>query len=110
MSLPHVTSGEVVDIRPLDEKLRDSPSVALLRTDHLEVMRLVLHKGKSFPPHHVDGECTIQCLEGVVELQAHGRQQTMRMHQIVYLAAGVEHALLALEDASVLVTILRNQT
>lgn len=110
MSLPHASSGDIVDVRPLDEKLRQAPSVALLRTDHLEVMRLVLPKGKSFPDHHVDGESTILCIEGEVELHAHGRTQRMKMDQIVYLGPKVQHALVAVEDASVLVTILRNQS
>jgi quercetin dioxygenase-like cupin family protein len=107
MALPHVSSGEVVDIQPFDDKLKDANSFALLRTRHFEVMRLVLPKGKSFPPHHVEGESTIECIEGMVELHAHGKVQNMRARQLVYLAPGEEHALVAVEDASVLVTILR---
>ncbi|MDB5798671.1 MAG: cupin protein [Paucimonas sp.] len=109
MSLPHVSSGEIVDIRPLDQRLKDAFSNALLRTERLEVMRLVLPAGKSFPEHHVDGESTIQCIEGVVELHAHGSIKPMRANQMVYLGPGVRHALVAQQDASVLVTILRNQ-
>jgi quercetin dioxygenase-like cupin family protein len=107
MALPHVSSGEVVDIQPFDKKLSDAYSHALLRTRSFEVMRLVLPKGKSFPSHHVEGESTIECIEGVVELHAHGKVQTMRARQLVYLGPGEEHALVASEDASVLVTILR---
>lgn len=109
MSLPHASSGDIVDIRPFDEKLKDAFSMALLRTDHLEVMRLVLPAGKSFPEHHVEGESTVQCIEGVVELRAHGQVQSMHMGQLVYLGPGVRHGLTAVENASILVTILRNQ-
>jgi len=109
MSLPHATSGQVVDIGPLDDRLKETVSTALLRTEKLELMRLVLPTGKSLPEHHVDGECTIQCIEGVVSLDVEGVVQSMRMGQIVYLAPGVRHALVAVKDASVLVTILRNQ-
>lgn len=109
MSLPHASSGDLVDVRPLDDKLKQSVSLAVLRTDRLEVMRLVLHAGKSMREHQVPGELTIQCIEGVVDLQAHGTVQTMRMGQLVYLEAGVPHALVAREDASLLVTVLRNQ-
>jgi hypothetical protein len=42
MSLHHAISGEVINIRPLDEKLREAVSTALLKTTNLEVMRLVL--------------------------------------------------------------------
>ncbi len=80
-----------------------------MRTDRLEVMRLVLHAGKSMREHQVPGELTIQCIEGVIDLQAHGTVTTMRAGQMVYLAAAVPHALVGVEDASLLVTVLRNQ-
>lgn len=107
MALPHVSSGEVVDIKPFEENFKEAYSHALLRTPRFEVMRLALPKGKSFPQHSVEGECTIECIEGVVELHAHGKVQTMRARQLVYLGPGVEHGVVAQEDASVLVTILR---
>lgn len=107
MALPHVSSGEVVDIKPFEENFKEAYSFALLRTQNFEVMRLALPTGKSFPPHHLEGECTIECIEGVVELHAHGKAQTMRARQLVYLGPGVEHSLVANEDASVLVTMLR---
>lgn len=108
MSLPHAVSGEVINIRPLDEKLKESISIALLRTNHLELMRLVLVAGKSMPEHRVAGEVTIQCLEGSIELHAHQTMQTLRAGNLVYLAGGEPHSLRALEDASVLLTILFN--
>jgi quercetin dioxygenase-like cupin family protein len=107
MALPHVSSGEVVDIKPLDEQFKDAYSHALLRTRNFEVMRLVLPKGKSFPAHSVEGDSTIECIEGMVQLHAHGKVQKMSARQLTYLGPGVEHALVAEEDASVLVTILR---
>lgn len=109
MSLPHASSGDVVDVRPLDERLKGAMSTAVLRTDRLEVMRIVLHAGKSMPEHQVPGELTIQCIEGVVDLHAHGKVTSMQMDELVYLGPAVPHALVAVEDASLLVTVLRNQ-
>jgi quercetin dioxygenase-like cupin family protein len=109
MALAHATSGDLVDVRPLNDILKQSVSLAVLRTDRLEVMRLVLHAGKSMREHQVPGELTIQCIEGVVDLRAHGTVTTMRMGQLVYLEAATPHALVAVEDASLLVTVLRNQ-
>lgn len=106
MSLPHAISGEITSIRPLEAKLQEAVSTALLKTPHLEIMRLILVTGKSMPEHHVAGEVTIQCLEGAIELRAHQKTQTLRAGDLVYLAGGQPHALKALEDASVLVTIL----
>lgn len=107
MALHHVTSGEPVDIRPLGDRLVDTPSTAVVRTDDFEVMRMVLPAGKSVPQHHVPGELTIQCLEGTVELQAHDKTQPLRAGDLVYLAGNVPHALYALENSSILVTMLR---
>jgi quercetin dioxygenase-like cupin family protein len=106
MSLHHATSGERIDLRPLGAKLTQSASVALLKTPHLEVMRLVLPAGKSLPEHQVAGDITLQCLEGTVELQAHDRTQVLQAGELVYLAGNVPYALYALENSSVLMSVL----
>lgn len=110
MALHHPTSGEVVDIRPLGDKLVDTPSTALVRTDGFEAMRMILPAGKFVPQHHVPGELTIQCLEGTVELQAHDRTIPMRAGELVFLAGDVPHALYALENSAILVTMVRKPT
>jgi quercetin dioxygenase-like cupin family protein len=109
MSLHHFGSGEIIDLRPLGEKLKDAPSAALLKTDSVEVMRLVIKAGKPLPEHHVAGEVTIYCLEGKVELMAHQKKQLMQAGDLVYLEPMQPYALMAQEDASVLVTILLHQ-
>lgn len=107
MALIHPVSGDMIDIRPLGNKLVDTPSTALVRTDDFEVMRMVLPTGKSVPQHHVAGELTIQCLEGTVELQAHDKTQALHAGDLVYLQGDVPHALYALENSAILVTMLR---
>lgn len=107
MSLPHPAPGETIDLRPLGTKLAEAASMALVRTDDIEVMRLILPKGKSVPEHHVPGEITLQCLEGTVEVQAQGRMQVLQAQQMLYLYGNEPYALLALEDSSVLMTMLR---
>lgn len=107
MSLHHATSGEKIDIRPLGDKLTQTASTALLRTANLEVMRVVLAKGRSVPEHHVPGEITIQCIEGTVEVQAHDKTQVLTASEMLYLEGNVPYALNALENTSVLMTILR---
>ena len=66
MALHHAASGEIVDIRPLGEKLKESISVTLAKTAHLHVFRYVLLKGNEFAEHKVPGEITVQCFEGMV--------------------------------------------
>ncbi|MES2535300.1 MAG: cupin domain-containing protein [Pseudomonadota bacterium] len=109
MSLPHASSGDLINARPLGEHLKESVSTALIKTSHLEIMRLVLPTGKSMPEHKVAGEVTILCIEGVIELQAHHKTQILLPGDMVYLAGGEPHALRAREDASVMLTILLHQ-
>lgn len=73
MSIPHAASGELIDIQPLAGNLSRTISSTLVRADHLEVFRFVLTEGKSTPDHQAAGAITIQCLEGSVELKAHGK-------------------------------------
>ena len=105
MAIAHAESGQLIDVRPLAGKLAESRTAALFKTDELEVMRLVLVAGKSMPMHSVKGEITVQCIEGEVEFTANGRARGMKAGQLLWLAGDVKHALTALTDASLLVTI-----
>jgi quercetin dioxygenase-like cupin family protein len=109
MSLPHANSGDLINIAPLGDKFEGAVSHAFLKTEHIELMRLVLPAGKSMPEHWVEGEVTLQCLEGAFELEAHGRRQPVRVGEMVYLGPRVPHALHARENTSVLMTVLLNQ-
>jgi hypothetical protein len=86
MALPHATSGQLIDIRPLGTRISSSVSNALFKTPQLELMRLVLPCGKGMPEHQ--------------------STQTLRAGELVYLAGGEKHSLHALEDSSVLLTLL----
>jgi len=99
--------GELIDVRPLGDKLVDTASIALARTDDFEVMRVIMPQGKSIPVHSVPGELTLQCLEGTVEVQALGRTLTLEQGQMIYLEGNTPYALLAPRNASVLMTVLR---
>lgn len=99
--------GELIDVAPLGDKLVDTAPIALARTDDFEVMRLVLPKGKTIPQHTVEGELTLQCIEGAVDVQALDRTLTMQAGQMIYLYENTPYALSAREDASLLMTVLR---
>lgn len=105
MAMPRVKQGELIDVRPLGEALQDSKSVTLMRSAHLEVVRLVLPAGKHIPEHRAPGEITVQCLEGVVKFGTGAGAQLMRSGDMLFLLAGEPHWLEAAENASVLVTL-----
>ncbi len=105
MAIPHAASGQVIDIRPLAGAIPSSVTKTLIKTDRLEVIRLVLPVGKEIPSHKVAGEITVQCLEGRIEFMALGKSQELEAGQMLYLSGTELHSLKGLEDASVLVTI-----
>jgi quercetin dioxygenase-like cupin family protein len=100
------SSGELIDIRPLNNKLKTTPTTALFKSSHLEFSRTELRAGKDVPPHDAVGEMTVQCLEGRVELEIAGTTQSMRAGDLICLAGGETHSLKAIEDSSVLTTML----
>ena len=56
------------------------------------------------------GEITIQCIEGRIDVTLDGESRILDAGQLIYLARDVIHGVVAINDASVLVTIaLRNQ-
>jgi quercetin dioxygenase-like cupin family protein len=91
---------------PLGERVTTTPTMALVKSSQLEIMRLVLTAGRSVPEHHVAGEITIQCLEGEVEIMAHGKTSVLTGGDLMFLAGGEPHALLAVKDSALLVTVV----
>ncbi len=107
MALEHLQAGQVANVRPYGAALAAAGNTALFKSAELEVMRLVLPKGKAMPAHQVVGEITIQCIEGVVQIDANSNAPvTLNAGELLFLTGGAPHALLALQDASVLVTIV----
>ena len=49
MAIPHALPGQVVDVSPLGARLADERSIALFKSNDLEVMHIVLMAGKEFP-------------------------------------------------------------
>ena len=106
MALPHAISGQIVDILSSEGPLPSAKSFALFKSDQLEVLRVVLPAGKSFPPHRVAGEITVQCLDGRIDFSVDGVSQELRAGQLLHLEGGVMHGLVGIEDSSALVTIV----
>ena len=67
MAISHAVSGQVVNVRPLDKSIATAITHTIVKTNDLEVIRVVLLAGNELPPHEVPGDITVQCLEGKVE-------------------------------------------
>jgi quercetin dioxygenase-like cupin family protein len=106
MAIPHAKSGDLIDVRPLGRALTGAKTVTLIKSDALEVIRLIIAANKDIAPHKTKGEVTIHCLEGSVGILVNGVTQVLEPGQLVYLSGGELHAVRAITDASLLVTIL----
>lgn len=106
MALHHAASGEKIALARGADDIAYFTSVALAKTAHMELIRLVLPKERAMPPHKVDGDMTLQCLEGEIDVDAYDRIVTLKPGEMIYLDGGVPHSVRAVEDAVALLTIL----
>jgi quercetin dioxygenase-like cupin family protein len=106
MALPHASSGQVIALQRSDDDGSQFSSIALSKTEQMELIRLVLPTGKTMPEHWVKGEITLQCLSGEIAVDAHGRTATLHGGEMLYLAGATPHAVRAVADSVALLTIL----
>lgn len=106
MALQHAASGERIPLQRGDDDIAYFTSVALAKTENMELIRLVLPKERAMPEHMVDGEITLQCLEGEIVCKAHGGDTVLKPGEMVFLLGGVPHSVQANVDSVALLTIL----
>lgn len=114
MALTHPQPGDVIDVGPLGDRLAATRTQALLKTQTLELMRVVLRSGEALPPHAVDAEVVLHCLEGSVVVDAGAEaeagsgtgERRLDAGTLVVLPAGMRHRVRAVADASLLMTML----
>lgn len=109
MALEHAQPGTIIDVQPLGTTLRDQKTHTLAKTDEFEIIRLVLPAGKEIATHTAPGPITIQCVEGEIAFSTMGNELEMNSGQLLYLNANEPHSLRAVEDSSLLLTILLSQ-
>lgn len=106
MAIPHAQPGEVIDVLPLGSALATAKTSTLLKTERVEIIRLVMVAGKVLSEHKARGEITVHCLEGKLAFTALGQTHELTAGQLLYLPSGEPHSVQCLEDASFLLTIL----
>ena len=110
MALPHAQPLDTIDVRPLGSELRDTVTTSLIKTPALQLMRLVLQAGLGLPEHSVAGSVIVQCLEGEAVVTTPSRTCHLGAGRLVVLDGGEPHAVHAVTDASLLVTVLLHTT
>ena len=105
MAQPHAASGDIIDVRPLGATLHAHVTTAFFKSPQMDLVHLVLPSGKTMREHKVAGEITVQCIEGLIEFTTPTISRQLAPGQLVHLAAGEPHALVALADSTALLTI-----
>lgn len=106
MAIPHALPGEVIDIRPLGPALSGATTTALIKTDRIEVIRLIVPRGKEIHTHKTRGEVIVQCLEGRISFTTLGVTHELEGGRLLYLEREQDHSLRGIDDSSLLVTIV----
>ncbi len=106
MNQGHIEAGEVVSLETLKEDMSPDASYALIKTPDMEVIRMVVPKGREIDEHSVKGEMSIQCLEGRVQVNLEDGSKELTKGAWLYLNRKQPHSISAVTDAVLLVTIL----
>jgi quercetin dioxygenase-like cupin family protein len=78
---------------------------ALLKTETLELVHLVLPAGAGLPEHAAPGEITLFGLQGCLILRLRDRDLCLHAGDLVHLAPGEPHAVHAQADSRALLTL-----
>ena len=104
MPVQRALPGEVIQLT-LKDALAGAKTTTLVKTNELELIRLVIPAGRDIPSHRSKHPITVQCLEGRVRFSVEGMgTREMVPGQLLYLVADEPHSLQALEDSSLLLT------
>lgn len=103
MALPHCRSGEVARLGAIADPA--TATMALARTPAFEAVHLVVRAGQSIPPHRVAGSMTLYCIAGHVRFDG-AEPGELRAGDWLFLEPGKTHAVEAVADSALLLTIL----
>jgi len=104
MALHHLGPGEITSLSS-GASAGERKTRALVKTDRFEAAQLVLNARDQISGHSVPGYATLLCLEGAVILKL-GKEVRLDAGNWLYLDRGEEHSLIAIEDSSLVLTIL----
>jgi len=104
MSTTQDQSAQLIELRPQGPLSSEPPFNILTKTESLQIVRLVLPKGKEIPTHHAQGEITVHCLEGEIAFTVGDTTYDLKPGNLLFVAAARPHSLVAREDAIALVT------
>ncbi|MDO5692544.1 MAG: hypothetical protein Q4G70_08675 [Pseudomonadota bacterium] len=112
MALERLQPGQTQALIPEGPLPTEFESRALFKGEDLEVILLLMPEGRRMLDHRVDGEITLQCLKGCVDVISHALDEPdprpkarLSEGHMLYLQGGEPHQLLAVVSSVVLLTI-----
>lgn len=106
MATHHANPGEIVDLQTWAADLPKEHTKAIVKTDEMELIRIVLPAGKGIPNCKVTGPITIQCVSGKIAVTTMGATLQLNYNQLIHLTPSEPHSLKAIEDSVALLTII----
>ncbi|HLR32425.1 MAG TPA: cupin domain-containing protein [Fodinibius sp.] len=106
MSQGHIKTGEVINLETLRDGMPGNSTFALIKTDDMEVIRMVMPRGRDIMEHSVKGEMSVQCLKGGVIFQVEDKAHELTEGDWLHLSHNQPHAVHAKVDSVLLLTIL----
>ena len=106
MATHHASPGEIVNLATWADDLAAEHSKAIVKTDEMELARLLLPTGESIENHHVEGPLVVHCLSGCLEITALGRTQEIGGGELLFLPPATTFTLKARRRALLLVTFI----
>lgn len=106
MATHHASPFEIIDLETWAQDLPHEHAKVIVKTPEMELARLVFQAGSEFPDHSVSGPIVVHCVKGEIEFTAMGETKALKPGQLLYLMPDERHALRAITDAVVLLTII----
>lgn len=106
MTLPKADLDCPVDLLSRRQRYERLEATTLLSCRDFELVRMAIPQGREIPPHRAPGDLLVQCLEGRICFTAMGESCEIEAGQMLHLPAHRHHALRALKDSTLLLTII----
>ncbi|MEZ6095355.1 MAG: cupin domain-containing protein [Pirellulaceae bacterium] len=100
----------MIEIRNHSTSILEHSKGKLFESGPMRLMRLVLQKGERIAEHRAPGDITVHCIAGEIEFEVDDEKARLSEDQLIHVADRKTHALAAIEDALVLVTMILPQS
>lgn len=81
-------------------------SKTLTKNDLVRITLFAFGKGEGLSTHSADGDALIQMLNGSAKITVNGKDFTLRAGESIVMPAGAPHAVLALENFKMILTVV----